>query len=99
MSARRPYWPWGVGLDKRRARRLRRRAGREIAKVDRIIDAASAVVGATLLPWQRDYLRAVLSGQHAVIVRGRRAGHTTVLRIFDEAQRLTPTTPTQGETR
>ena len=27
MSARRrPRWPWGIGLDKRQARRLRRRA-------------------------------------------------------------------------
>lgn len=25
MSRRRPYWPWGIGLDKRQARRLRRR--------------------------------------------------------------------------
>lgn len=26
--SRRPHWPWGIGLDKRQARRVRRRAGR-----------------------------------------------------------------------
>lgn len=31
--ARRPYWPWGVGLDKRQARRLRRRLGTEVPQV------------------------------------------------------------------
>ena len=107
MSARRPYWPWGVGLDKRQARRLRRRLGRANAEIEQRIDRAATVFGVTLLPWQREVLRAHLRAPHRnshrlVYAGGRQGGRAITLQIFDEVERLTSATlptPTQGETR
>lgn len=51
---------------------------------DAKIDAAADALGVDLLPWQREWLRATLNGQHVVAHRGRRAGWTTVQRVAEQ---------------
>ena len=57
----------------------------DTAEIDARIDAVCAELGIEPLPWQRAYLRAVMRGERPVIVRGRKAGFTTLQRIATDA--------------
>jgi hypothetical protein len=54
------------------------------------VDRAAAAAGVELLPWQRVYLRAVMSGDLIVWHRGRRGGWTTVHRVAAELNKDQP---------
>ena len=64
--------------------------------VDQRIDQACAVLGVEIHPWQREYMRAVMSGEEIIVYRGRRGGWTTVQRL---AEHLHPSSPLAGEAR
>lgn len=51
------------------------------------LDRVTAAMGITLLPWQRQYLLAVMNGESVVMSRGRRMGWTTVQRVAKELQK------------
>lgn len=51
------------------------------------LDRVTAAMGITLLPWQRQYLLAVMNGESVVMSRGRRMGWTTVQNVARELQK------------
>lgn len=46
--------------------------------MDERIAWAEKALGITLLPWQRQYAESILRGDRVVLLRGRKAGWTTV---------------------
>lgn len=46
------------------------------------LDTVCEKLGITLLPWQREYAEAVLSGEQVVLQRGRKVGWTTVQQVI-----------------
>ena len=68
--------------------RARRIAGRTVRRRRRIgarLDLAMAGTGIVLLPWQRDLAIRLLDGEQLTLLRGRKAGWTTIERAVTRA--------------
>lgn len=50
------------------------------------LEIAERRLGVELLPWQRAWALRALDGEHQVILRGRRAGWKTLLRVVEGAR-------------
>jgi hypothetical protein len=49
------------------------------------IEDAARALGVELLPWQREIGQKILDGERIMVLRGRRAGWTTLARVIDRA--------------